>query len=167
MSTGFTPLDERARTLFHLQGLWTLLAFWVPACALALGGLLALPALLGAPLSFPVAAGLVALLFGSQLVRTVVWPVLATPRWGWRLEPDVLLIRRGVVFRSVVAIPRTRIQHVDVRQGPLDQLVGLARLQVHTASGLGPDGTLPGLDPEVAEGLRKQLLTGLRSDDGV
>lgn len=167
MEPGFTPLDERARALFQLQGLGTLLAFWVPACGLLLVGLLLLGPLAGAPVPFPVAALAAGGLFVVQALRALLWPYLAAPRWGWRLEPDVFLVRRGVWLRTVVAIPRARVQHVDLRQGPLEQLVGLSRLQVHTASGLGADGTVPGLDPDVAESLRRELVAGARGDDGV
>lgn len=167
MEPGFTPLDERARTLFQLQGLGTLLVFWVPACGALLVGLLLLGPVAGARVPFPVAALAVGGLFVLQALRAVGWPFLSAPRWGWRLEPDVFLVRRGVWFRTVVAIPRARVQHVDLRQGPLEQLVGLSRLQVHTASGLGADGTVPGLDPEVAESLRRALVAGAKGDDGV
>lgn len=102
-----------------------------------------------------------------QALLALWWPWLSFPRWGWRLDPDVLRIRRGVLFRTEVAIPTARIQHVDIRQGPLDQLVGLARLQVHTASGLGADGWIPGLTPGDAEALRVHLTRGLQRGDGV
>jgi membrane protein YdbS with pleckstrin-like domain len=167
MDAGFTPLDGRARTLFHLQAAWTWFAFWVPTCAIGLGVLLAIGPPLGVRSPFPLAAGLAGGVLFLQGLRAVWWPALATGRWGYRLEPEVLLVRRGVWFRTVVAIPRSRIQHVDLRQGPLEQLVGLTRLQVHTASGLGPDGTIPGLDPEIAEALRRALVAGHKGSDGV
>ena len=59
-----------------------------------------------------------------------------------------------------------RIQHVDTHQGPIDQLFGLSRLQIYTASGMGADGVIPGLDRTVAEGIREQLII-VGGDDGV
>ena len=157
----FEPLDERARTLFHLQSLWGFVVFWVPAVGIA--------GLVGATVwSARGALAVGGVVLAVTALRALWWPVRACRGWGGRLEPDVLLVRRGVVFRTVVAIPRARIQHVDVRQGPIEQLVGLARLQVHTASGLGADGAIPGLLPQDAERLRRELVSGAtRGEDGV
>ena len=44
--------------------------------------------------------------------------------------------------------------------------MGLARVQIHTASGLGGDGAIPGLELDVAESLRDQLVE-VDGDDGV
>ena len=87
-------------------------------------------------------------------------------RWGYLIDGDVLLITWGVWFRHFVAIPLHRIQHVDIHQGPLDQMFGLSRLQIYTASGMGADGFIPGLERETAEELRT-LLVAVGGDDGV
>jgi membrane protein YdbS with pleckstrin-like domain len=44
-----------------------------------------------------------------------------------------LEIRRGVFWRSVVNVPRSRVQHTDVSQGPLERSYGLGTLIVYTA----------------------------------
>ncbi len=156
-----TPLAPRARTLFHLQAFSRLVLFWGPLCFVA--------GAVGAYLWDPLAA--VSTAFALLFVRFLValwWPWLTWRRWGWRCEDDELLIQRGVLLRSVTAIPIERVQHVDVRQGPLEQWLGLARVHVHTASGLGADGVVPGLERVVAETLRDQLVAGAaRGDDGV
>jgi membrane protein YdbS with pleckstrin-like domain len=63
-------------------------------------------------------------------------------------------------------VPTNRIQHVDVRQGPLEQWLGLSRVLVYTASGMGADGVIPGLNVETAEALRDQLVR-TEGDGGV
>ena len=83
------------------------------------------------------------------------------------LRDDALVVRSGVLVRSYVAIPRGRIQHVDIRQGPFEQWLGLARLQIHTASGVGGDGAIPGLEHDEARSLRDQLVDQSGQDDGV
>jgi hypothetical protein len=93
-------------------------------------------------------------------------PALAFERWGYRIGPQEVLIRRGVIVHQVTAIPTHRIQHVDTAQGPLDQWLGLARVRIHTASGVGGDGVIPGLRLEDAEALRDRLVE-VRGDDGV
>lgn len=157
----FTPLSPRARLWFHLQAFSRLLLFWLPfSVALGVALALAFSASWG-----PLAA--VTFLF-ARFLLAVWWPWLEFSRWGWRLEADELLIVRGVLFRSVTAIPVGRVQHVDVRQGPIEQWLGLARVQVHTASGLGGDGVIPGLELADADGLRDRLVEAkIRGDDGV
>jgi uncharacterized protein len=152
----FEPIDERARILLVLQALAAFVFFWMPA---SFGVFVLLAWALGDLRSAAIGAGALATLQG---VRALVWPLLAWSRWGWRLDvdPGVLQIRRGVFFRTTTAIPLGRVQHVDVGQGPLERAPGLVRLQVNTASGLGADGVVPGLDADVAEQLRQALTRG-------
>ena len=157
----FTPLAPRARTLFYLQAFWRLFLFWLPAITIA--------GTAGAFFWDPMwAAGLAFALLFARFLIAVWWPWLSWQRWGWLVRGDELLIARGVLFRSITAIPVERVQHVDVRQGPIEQWLGLARVHVHTASGLGADGVVPGLEPPVAESLRDQLVrAAAQGDDGV
>jgi membrane protein YdbS with pleckstrin-like domain len=48
------------------------------------------------------------------------------------------------------------MQFVDVGAGPLDRALGIARVQLHTASPAS-DASIPGLPPERAAELRDQL----------
>lgn len=82
-------------------------------------------------------------------------PGLRYARWRWRMTDQALELEHGVVFRQVRALPYFRIQHIDVEHGPLDRWLGLARLEVHTAS---VTATLPGLPATEAPGIRVALL---------
>lgn len=158
----FTPLAVQARLLFHLQSFARWLFVWLP---LVVGGTAA-GAVFLAPVEVAVSVGL-AVLF-ARFLLALWWPWLSWSRWGYRQDDDELLIKRGVLFRSVTAIPIERIQHVDVRQGPIEQWFGLAKVHVYTASGLGSDGVVPGLLRDDAEALRDKLVAGAgRGDDGV
>jgi membrane protein YdbS with pleckstrin-like domain len=55
---------------------------------------------------------------------------------------------------------------VDLKQGPLEQWMGLTRVQIYTASGMGADGVIPGMALGLAESLRDQLVSVV-GDDGV
>ncbi|MCR9245253.1 MAG: PH domain-containing protein [bacterium] len=50
-----------------------------------------------------------------------------------QLSPLGLLIRRGVWWRAEIFVPRERVQHTDVDQGPLARRFGMASLKVFTA----------------------------------
>ena len=76
-----------------------------------------------------------------------------------------------MLLRQVRALPYFRIQHIDVEHGPLDRWLGLARLEVHTAS---VTASLPGLPADQAPGVRAALLQlagaavqGTAGDDAV
>ncbi len=96
---------------------------------------------------------------GVLVVAVVVaglLPGLRYQRWRWRMTDRALELEHGVVFRQVRALPYFRIQHIDVEHGPLDRWLGLARLEVHTAS---VTATLPGLPAGDAPGIRAALLS--------
>lgn len=86
------------------------------------------------------------------------WPGIWYRHASYTLDDEGLEIRRGVVWRSVINVPRSRVQHTDVSQGPLERSHGLSTLIVHTAGSEHARVGLPGLSREVALNLRDQLL---------
>jgi len=90
----------------------------------------------------------------------LLWTVLLVPRQvraiGYAERDDDLLIRKGILFRSLVVVPYGRMQYVDVEAGPLDRKLGIAKVQLHTASA-STDADIPGLVPDEAERLRDRL----------
>lgn len=103
---------------------------------------------------------------GWPLLALGVWAVvggcewLLIPRqvraWGYAEREDDLLVRSGVLFRTLVVVPYGRMQYVDVQAGPLDRRFGIATVQLHTASA-GTDAAIPGLVPAEAARLRERL----------
>ena len=75
---------------------------------------------------------------------------------GFAERDEDLLIRKGVMFRSLVVVPYGRMQFVDVTAGPLARKLGISSLQLHTASP-GTDATIDGLVPSEAARLRDRL----------
>jgi len=64
----------------------------------------------------------------------------------------------GLFFRKVVSQPITRIQHIELKRGPIERKIGLARLQVFSAGGEMHTFEIPGLPLEVAQQLRQFIL---------
>lgn len=98
-----------------------------------------------------VAAPLVVL----DLVSAAIVPAQVRS-WGYAERQEDLLVRHGVMFRSLTVVPYGRMQYVDVNAGPLDRLLGLATVRLHTASA-GTDAAVPGLSREEAARLRDRL----------
>jgi membrane protein YdbS with pleckstrin-like domain len=86
------------------------------------------------------------------------WPPIAWRHTWFRVDDDGLEIRRGVAWRHVITVPRSRVQHTDVSQGPLERRYGLATLVVYTAGAEHAKVTLPGLEHGAALAIRQHLL---------
>lgn len=94
---------------------------------------------------------------GLLVLTHVLWPFLSYRHWGYALRDTDLLIRFGVLWKTVIAVPFNRIQHVDSHAGPLTRGMGLAQLIIHTAGSQMGSVTVPGLPAQHAEALRDYL----------
>ncbi|MFG1942767.1 PH domain-containing protein [Nonomuraea sp. NPDC048826] len=74
----------------------------------------------------------------------------------WELSGDVVYARQGFLTREWVFVPVSRIQTVDKGQGWMERLLGLATLEIRTASHAG-SSTIKGLDLRVAAELAEAL----------
>lgn len=70
----------------------------------------------------------------------------------------------GVFFKKLVTQPISRIQHVEVSQGPVDRVADLGKLQVYSAGSAMQTFAIPGLPIEIAHQLRQQLTQKLNDD---
>lgn len=83
----------------------------------------------------------------------------------WRLDAQGLALRRGRWWQSEAHIPISRVQHLDLRHGPLQRAARLSTLVVHTAGTRHNAVAVPGLDQADAERLRERLAHQLDHDD--
>jgi uncharacterized protein len=145
-----TALDPRYVTLQRELG-W----YWTAGVSLAL-----------------LAAAFVALGARRWYLCVLIW-VIATPllalwsyRWAeveyrhmsYQVDDDAIEIRSGVFWRAVSNVPRSRVQHTDVAQGPLERKYGLGRLIIYTAGTQHSRVELPGLEHHTALDIRDHLL---------
>jgi membrane protein YdbS with pleckstrin-like domain len=86
------------------------------------------------------------------------WPAIAYRHTSYRVDDAGLEILRGVYWRTATNVPRSRIQHTDVSQGPLERRHGLGTLVVYTAGTAHSEVKLPGLEFTVAQRIRTHLL---------
>lgn len=152
---GFLRLDPRFVTVRQITGLVTT----------GVIASIALVALVSVTVATRPAWSLIWLGAGAWIVGTALltwwlwmWPAKSYRHASYRLDADGLEIRRGVIWRGIVNVPRTRVQHTDVSQGPIERSHGLSTLVVHTAGTEHAMVVLPGLSREDALALRDQLL---------
>jgi membrane protein YdbS with pleckstrin-like domain len=74
------------------------------------------------------------------------------------VDPGGLTIRSGIWWRSDVRVPRSRVQHTDVTQGPLERANDIATLVVFTAGTEHARVSLDGLPADRAARIRDFLV---------
>jgi putative membrane protein len=83
--------------------------------------------------------------------------------FSYRLDAAELVIRDGVLSRTERHIPLERVQDVEIEQGPLHRLLGLADVRVQTAGGGDePEAALSAVSAADAERLRVAIAEGAR-----
>lgn len=104
---------------------------------------------------WPLAPALVAIGGAFWIWR---WPPLSYRYLRFGVDDTGIAIESGVIWRSRIALPRVRIQHTDVSQGPLERRFGVGTLKLYTAGSRYTKIELPGLNHDEAIALRDALL---------
>jgi membrane protein YdbS with pleckstrin-like domain len=94
----------------------------------------------------------------AGLTLAWVWPPLAYRHLRFGVDDTGIAIESGVLWQSRVALPRVRIQHTDVSQGPLERRYNIGTLKLYTAGSRHVRIDLPGLNHDEALALRDALL---------
>ena len=129
----------------------------VSACSLAAAGILWLTgdlSWIGRLLLFP---GWLLVTLGIGWL-SYAWPAVHYRHVSYTLDDEGIEIRTGVWWRQVMSVPRSRVQHIDVSQGPMERSYGLGRLVLYTAGTDHSRVELGGLNHAVAFDLRNHLL---------
>lgn len=147
-------LDPKYKRLWQVQSLLALLGIAVPLLFVTI--VADIPAL---PATIIWSQWLIILLVA------LVWPVIAFPKRGYVLRDKDILFRKGIIWRSVTAVPFNRIQHVETSNTPLDRKFELATLQLFTAGGSSGDLRIDGLAASIAEQLRIFILRKVGNSD--
>jgi hypothetical protein len=147
-SGDWQPLPPRARTMFTIADVT---GFLVPALVGFIPiGLFVEPR--GLAIALAVSLLLALPLFGAWLARK------RYRHTRWKLDAIGFALRRGRLWRLETCVPTSRVQHVDLRHGPLERRFRLATVVVHTAGTREHAVTVTGLDEGDAERLRDHLL---------
>jgi membrane protein YdbS with pleckstrin-like domain len=91
-----------------------------------------------------------------ELPFVVIEPLWRYAVHRWELSGDVVYARSGWLSRQWVFVPVSRIQTVDKDQGWFERLLGLATVEIRTASYAG-SSSIKGLDVGVAARLAEDL----------
>ena len=114
----------------------------------------------GAYLAVQDKLGLALLLFGGFVLLSTASLFIRWLTFEYRLEDDQLRIEQGLLNRSSRTIPFDRVTDVDIEQGPIHRVFGLARVKMETgasASAKEAEGQLDTITLERAQEIREYV----------
>ena len=113
---------------------------------------------------------LIALIFAGRagesgppwgLIGTAAVIALGISRWlttRYRITPTVIEVRKGLLQRKHLTVPRDRVRTVDVSAHPLQRVLGLVKVQIGTGT------SHHGAELLALDGLRASSSTALRAE---
>lgn len=90
--------------------------------------------------------------------HALAWPAVSYRHESYRVDALGIEIGRGVLWRRAITVPRSRVQHIDVSQGPIERRFGLGSLSIYTAGTDYAMVSLRGLTHARALRIRDHLL---------
>lgn len=156
---------------FPRDGWQRLPARAIPLCtidiSLSLAVVFAIAAVIGGVLTVGrhagLASGLTGALFGAGIGMWIGFRRYRNTLW--RLDDHGFAVRRGVAWQRETIVPLTRVQHLDLKHGPLQRMRRLATLVVHTAGTRHSSVAIDHLDAGDAQRLRERLGRQLDHED--
>lgn len=139
----FSRVDKKAKIKWRISRSIGLIVL----AALAVAGLVFVNSLANKPLFIlaAIVSGAVLLL---QILNIVVYPIIEYIQWAYLIDNDRIEIKKGIIWRTHTVIPISRIQHVCTKSGPLQNMFGLASVDINTAGGVH---TIEELNKKTAE----------------
>ena len=110
----------------------------------------------------PLTAWLLMALF--VLLTQLYAPYCRHAHMRYRIDKERIEIESGWLWRRTVSVPRSRIQYVDLNQGPFERHFELANLDFFTAGTANASVPLKGIEVDRAEALRDLLISKGDSD---
>ncbi|MGJ9372465.1 PH domain-containing protein [Nesterenkonia sp. CF4.4] len=147
----WTRVDERYITVKFITGILG----WVITAAIVATPIVldAIGVFSGIPLWIKIVVSVVVLVWAAVDLWLIPRRIRSI---GYHEREDDLLIRRGILFQRVVAVPYGRLQYVDIEAGPLMRRYGLCTVQLKTAAA-ATDAVIPGASREEGARLREEL----------
>ena len=152
---GWQPLPARARRVFLYSALLSI------AVPLAIASLVFVRVADDVAWRWPVLAAAWAL--GAAFAW---WIAGKRHRYTfWKLDEHGFGVRRGRLWQWETRVPTSRVQHLDLKRGPLERSHGLASLVLHTAGTRLSAVSISGLDDADAERLRDHFSRQIERQD--
>ena len=94
--------------------------------------------------------------------KIYIFPQMKYEMWRYSIREEEIELHYGFIIRKKTTIPMVKIQHIDLKQGPILKYYKLATITLSTAAG---SHEIPALKEEVAEEVRMKIATLARISD--
>lgn len=94
---------------------------------------------------------------------TIVSPQRRFAHWGFAFDGRELHVAHGWLTRVHTVVPVGRVQHIDLRQSPVERGCGVATLVLHTAGTDHSRVAVPGLAHGHAEAVRDRIRAAIET----
>lgn len=102
---------------------------------------------------------------GFLWLLNIIVSLKAFPKKRYALRERDILFTKGLLWSVRTSIPFNRIQHAELKQGPIERIFKLHSLKIFTAGGQSSDLVIPGLPEDTATRL-KEFVLGKTALDG-
>lgn len=100
----------------------------------------------------------IAIAVSISLLLLIVYGYFAEKAKGYCVREQDITLFKGLIFRKIITQPICRIQHIEVKSGPVDRKVELAKLHVYSAGDIAQTFEIPGLPVALANAIRNDIL---------
>ena len=157
----FTNVDKKIKIAWMVRRIISL----IPGTALLIGGLKIDSELLPLKIICFIFWGL---FFIYSILRIFVFPFLEYKKYMYLVKADEVVLIQGVIFKSTIVVPIIQIQDVGYYQGPLSQMLGIARVIISTSgSNVVIDGLTKDKAIEIVNKLKDQVKEYVSARDEV
>ena len=75
-----------------------------------------------------------------------------------------LSYQKGLLVRQIITVPFSRIQHMEIDEGPFERFFKLSTLSIYTAGDSGKDLKISGLKKEEAQEIKELITTYIKDE---
>jgi hypothetical protein len=112
------------------------------------------------PVTYLIGVSSIVVLF----VLNVIMTVLGFKKKKYALRQRDLIYTKGLIWSTRTTVPFNRIQHAELKQGPIERLFQLNSLKIFTAGGQSSDLVIPGLPEDIALNIKDFVLKKTAED---
>ena len=116
---------------------------------------------------FPWLSNGLLIFWGVWLVLSFLLTKMSYDIEGYALRQKDIIHIKGVINRKQTAIPFNRVQHCEIKAGPIQRFFKLKTLEIYTAGGHSSDLSIAGLHGDDAQVLKEYIIktTGQLHDE--
>lgn len=95
-----------------------------------------------------------------------VHPFIEYKQWGYCITDEKVEFQHGIYYKKKIIIPISRIQHLTIKQGPLQKKFKLATIEIYTAgSNHDIEAILMSEAEGIVEKLNKEVLRVIKDEE--